>query len=344
MKKQAKKYFYHVLYIVIACNGLYQSAYSSDLSGYENCLVQKIAESNADLNVSEVVDLCERFKTITDDDRLPLNFNSAIQHRLRSDQQNLFQPFTIMAYKPNYIMPVVYNYSGYDASLYRQQFSDPSISLDDEEAQFQISFKAPLATQLFGKNHSIYVGYTNRSFWQVYNKDLSSPFRETNHEPELWLQMVNDSNFMGFRNIVNILGFSHQSNGRGGLLSRSWNRAYVRTVFEKGYAVISLKLWARFQESADKDDNPDITDFLGHSELRFNFKNDKGHTFSLMSRNNLESSFDHGAVELSWSFPLQSKSNFKGYIQLFSGYGESLIDYNKSVNRAGFGITLSDWL
>jgi phospholipase A1 len=63
-----------------------------------------------------------------------------------------------------------------------------------------------------------------------------------------------------------------------------------------------------------------------------------------MSRNNLESGFDKGAVELSWSFPLWDYPFLKGYVQYFYGYGESLIDYNNRVNKIGLGISLSDWL
>jgi phospholipase A1 len=63
-----------------------------------------------------------------------------------------------------------------------------------------------------------------------------------------------------------------------------------------------------------------------------------------MSRNNLESGFSKGAVELGWSFPLFQYDYIKGYIQYFSGYGESLIDYNNYVNRIGFGILLTDVL
>jgi phospholipase A1 len=66
--------------------------------------------------------------------------------------------------------------------------------------------------------------------------------------------------------------------------------------------------------------------------------------FSAMSRNNLESGFSRGAVELTWSFPLGNYPFLKGYIQYFNGYGESLIDYDNHVNKIGIGFALTDWL
>ncbi len=66
--------------------------------------------------------------------------------------------------------------------------------------------------------------------------------------------------------------------------------------------------------------------------------------FSLMTRNNLESGFSRGAVELGWSFPLFKYPYLKGYLQYFSGYGESLIDYDRYVNTIGVGLVFTDIL
>jgi len=63
-----------------------------------------------------------------------------------------------------------------------------------------------------------------------------------------------------------------------------------------------------------------------------------------MTRNQLESGFDRGAGELGWSFPIFGYRYLKGYVQYFYGYGESLIDYNRKVNRIGIGISITDWL
>jgi phospholipase A1 len=267
---------------------------------------------------------------------------TAVDFRLDADKKNVLQPFTLMSHKPNYFLVGAYNKDGYSAEHFQDHFENPSIEFDDTEVQFQLSIKAPLAVDVFD-TFDIYGAYTNRSFWQLYSSELSAPFRETNHEPEAWIQFTPGWEIFGFTNSANAFGFVHQSNGRGGELSRSWNRVYANFVFQRGNFALGFKPWIRVSEDIEDDDNPDITDYMGHYELRAGYKW-KDHVFSIMSRNNLESGFDRGAVELGWSFPLWKYPYLKGYIQYFGGYGESLIDYDNRVNRIGIGISLTDWL
>jgi phospholipase A1 len=140
---------------------------------------------------------------------------------------------------------------------------------------------------------------------------------------------------------------SHQSNGRGGNLSRSWNRVYANLQFEKDNLVVSVKPWWRIPEDkkddpldAAGDDNPDIEKYLGHFEFTTLYRRGD-HEWSLMLRNNLRSD-NKGAVQLEWAFPLWR--GVRGYAQYFNGYGESLIDYNAHMERIGIGILLTDLL
>lgn len=266
----------------------------------------------------------------------------AVEERLMSDDKNILKPFSLMSHHANYLLAGAYNFQGWSSTVY-EEASQRDVDFDNTEIQFQLSIKTPVAIDLFDKNIDIFAAYTVRSFWQAYNSDISSPFRETNHQPEIWIQTQQDWELFGIKNTVNTLGIAHQSNGQTAELSRSWNRVYAGFLLEKDNLALLIKPWIRIQEDESSDDNADITDFLGHGELHFAYKYDD-HVFSIMSRNNLESGFSKGAVELGWSFPLFHYDYIKGYIQYFSGYGESLIDYNNYVNRIGFGVLLTDIL
>jgi phospholipase A1 len=260
---------------------------------------------------------------------------SALDKRINIERRTLYESFVITPHKPNYILPIAYN----DTPNYDPNNTGTSSDLDKNEVKFQMSMKFPITEDLFGEEGSLFFAYTNLSFWQAYNEDTSRPFRETNHEPELFLIFPVEFEVLGMRNRLIQLGIIHQSNGRSEPESRSWNRLYLDFVFQRKDLYLSIKPWVRLTGSA-KDDNPDIQDFLGHGEIRGVYSNGY-HTVSLMLRNNL-SSPNYGAVELNWSFPMSRRA--KWFVQYFNGYGESLIDYNAKVNRLGIGIAFTDWL
>lgn len=313
-------------------------------SAIQTCIEEKFQSAPDSMTLGEIRSACQSEATL---EQQPTTEDSAesgaIEARIQMDRENVLKPFTIMSHKQNYILLGAYNFNEYSSKEFENAYDRDSIDLDDIEAQFQLSIKTPLALDIFKDGISLWSAYTVRSFWQVYNSDISSPFRETNHEPETWVQFTPDFDILGFKTTATSVGIVHQSNGQSSTLSRSWNRVYASLVLEKGNFVLAFKPWFRIEEDIEDDDNPDITDFLGHGEIRMAYKH-KDHVFSLMSRNNLESGFSKGAVELGWSFPIFNYPYLKGYVQYFSGYGESLIDYNQYVNRLGVGLLLTDLL
>ena len=264
---------------------------------------------------------------------------SAIDARLAEEEETSQDWFVLTPHRANYILPVAYNDSP-NSGVYGSPITEADI--DKTEIKFQISIKYKLFDDIYKNNGDFYIAYTNLSYWQAYNSNYSSPFRDTNHEPEAWLQFDTDYELFGGFNLRLIgVGFLHQSNGRTEPLSRSWNRLFMNFVFEKENFALAVKPWYRIPEDDEDDDNPDIEKYLGYGELRAAYRwND--HTFSLMFRNNLRDSGNKGAVELGWSFPLYRK--LKGYVQYFNGYGQSILDYNDCANTIGAGIALSDIL
>ena len=314
----------------------------------KDCILQNMEVESDDMTLGQLKNKCLREHGEGEFAQTDMDAEGVVKQRLAVDDANILRPFTLMAHKANYLLVGAYNSSGYNSEPFREAFNDPSVDFKDTEAQFQLSVKFPVAVNLFDKNIDIFAAYTNRSFWQLYYGGKSAPFRDTNHEPEAWVQFRPDWRIAGFSNSANQLGIVHQSNGRGGsstnnTLSRSWNRIYANFLLERGNLALGIKPWYRIPEDDDDDDNPDIEDFLGYGEIRTAYKwND--HTFGMMFRNVFESSFSKGTVELSWSFPIWNYDYFRGYVQYFNGYGQSLIDYNQHVNSIGIGLSLTDYL
>jgi phospholipase A1 len=51
---------------------------------------------------------------------------------------------------------------------------------------------------------------------------------------------------------------------------------------------------------------------------------------------------NHGSIQLDLAFPLYK--GLKGYVQYFSGHGESLVDYNVTSDTFSLGIIKANWM
>lgn len=246
-----------------------------------------------------------------------------------------------VSHRPMYLMPATWAHEPNQTPFSpRTGITTYDDALENEEAKYQISFKVPLLTGIFDDRTTFWFGYTQLSFWQIYNTDNSAPFRETNYEPELFLRYDADMDFGPgtFSSIA--LGFNHQSNGSSEPESRSWNRILSTVTYSYDRWLFIVSPWYRIPES--EDDNPDIEQYLGYADYWAVYKWSDDKTVSLKLRNNLKSSDNRTSFELGYSFPMGGA--LKGYIQYYNGYGESLIDYNERIQRIGIGVMLNDWL
>ncbi len=209
------------------------------------------------------------------------------------------------------------------------------LGVEDVEAKFQLSFKFRMVEFDNPWLPNLWAGYTQQSNWQVYNSERSAYFRNTDYSPELMMAWHPDTRFGPFNWRLFNVGFLHQSNGRSQVLSRSWNRVYAQFGVEAGDFMLLVRPWVRLSEDAAKDDNPDITHYLGYGDLVMSYQWGKS-TWSLKARPT-----GKGYAEASVSFPLYR--SMKGYLQATTGYGDSLIDYNWRQNTVGLGIALFDW-
>ena len=246
-------------------------------------------------------------------------------------------PPRISVYEPTYILPAYYTFSPDDA-VYGNTLPNGQ-SLNKLEVKFQLSFKIAMASS--GPAKSVYVAYTQMSYWQLYRD--SAFFRETNYQPELLIAPENRWDLgagwdLGFR----VAPFVHQSNGRGGDLERSWDRTSADLLFERleengdGWTA-DLRAWGVWRDPAYRRYNPDLARYLGYVRPSATYKRGPWE-FSLVVRNQFESGFRRGSVETSVSHYFGS--NWSVYAQYFNGYGQSLIEYNHATNALGAGFAL----
>jgi len=272
----------------------------------------------------------------------PSRASSQLDRRWELDPASKLGTFNLRSYRPVYVMPF------FATSKLNTQPQSPNpdnsvgerAHLDNIEAKFQLSLKTKVLQDVLG-NGDLWVGYTQSSRWQVYNKDESRPFRETDYEPEALLVFGTNYQVFGWDARLFDVGINHQSNGRSDPYSRSWNRIVADIGLERGDWTIVLRPWWRIPESRGDDNNRDIGDYVGRGEVQL-VRNWNSQTFGLTLRHSLRGGdANHGSARFSWSVPLAG--SLRGYVEVFHGYGESLIDYNHEATYVGVGLSLLDW-
>ncbi len=256
-------------------------------------------------------------------------------------------PSGLGAYKPNYFL---FTRSSFDENRKK------------EEVKYQLSFKQRVypwgELENEHKRYKMFFGFTLKSFWQIFDRDNSSPFRETNYNPEFFVQSPEFKSKYGIWTLG--AGVEHESNGQTLPKSKSWDRIYIKPRVEYGIFTMDYKLWHRFSEEekidewdTEGDDNPDINKYYGQSELCLwldfwklkggqdaigkriiNF--DKSSIIILLRYNGSEA---NGAAQVDYFVPLINGMSL--YLQYWNGYGESLIDYKQSLIKYGIGIALT---
>ena len=226
------------------------------------------------------------------------------------------------------------------------------------ETKIQLSVRTKIAKGLFKSGNfdqddqdSLWFGYSQQSYWQLFSSHLSRPFRTTDHEPELVYVYPHQIALPGGWNYrLSGLGLVHQSNGQSDPLSRSWNRTYLMGAAEKVLSPESSlrlqgRIWNRLRESAVNDNNPDIENFVGRAELTGTWQMNKTNTLGVTLRHSLHRQAK-GSTRIDWMMAPTASPNYTGlryHVQLFNGYGDSLLDYNKRRNVLSIGLSLVDW-
>ncbi len=194
-----------------------------------------------------------------------------------------------------------------------------------QNAKFQLSFKYQFVGRFYG-------GYTQTSLWDL--GAASAPFYDSSYRPALFYYKPDlATGLWGTSRFALQGGAEHESNGKAGADSRSINILFVRPGLtygggERNRLLIAPKVWVYL----DKSGNPDIDNYRGYADFLVVYEFRKGfggHKFptgletAVTLRKGTENNY--GSVQVDVTYPF-----YIGYLhfQYFSGWGETLLDYN----------------
>ncbi|MDE6096124.1 MAG: phospholipase A [Muribaculaceae bacterium] len=202
----------------------------------------------------------------------------------------------------------------------------------NSDVKFQISLAIRLTDTVLPWNSFLFLMYTQKTFWNVFQESL--PMHDLNFNPGIgWSKpFFSKDRYMGKLTLL----VEHESNGKDGEDSRSWNRisVYGSTIIDE-WLMVHAKFWIPI---IDGGNNKDILNYCGVYQSgvvittpnkKFNFG------LTLVKRKGWNLNFNT-IFEASWK--VHEKSNLNLFAQYYNGYGENLIDYNQFHSRLRVGI------
>jgi phospholipase A1 len=251
--------------------------------------------------------------------------------------------FNLTGYHPNFVLPV---HATSRINRSPQSPTQATVQLPaykSVEAKFQLSFRTKVLQDFGLKDADVWMAFTQQTLWQIWNGKDSKPFRNSDYEPEVMYVVPTPAAWQslpfGWSWRYAQFALAHQSNGQADPLSRSWNRVYLGTGFERGDWSLTAKLAHRLGEKLSSDNNPDFVDYRGRGEFQLNWAPGIT-TTSLLYRSSLKD-VKYGALQLEWTYPVfnDQPNGMRYFVQVFRGYGETLTDYNFRQTSLGAGVS-----
>ncbi len=198
------------------------------------------------------------------------------------------------------------------------------------DAKFQISIRQRLFKNVLPFNSFLMLTYTQKSFWDIYEE--SSPFGDNNYNPGLLFAapVIRHNKLRG----VASLAFEHESNGKDGLDSRSWNYFTLSGVyFYNVYFWVQAKVWYGWLDG----ENPDLFKYKGYGLLALNYKSRNDRIGASLVINPSKAAVN---TQLELTFQPNKRANQYLFVQWYQGYDESLLEYNQYTSMIRFGICI----
>ncbi len=205
---------------------------------------------------------------------------------------------------------------------------------DNSDAKFQISVSQRLTNSVLPLKSYLFLTYTQLAFWDIYKE--SFPFGDINFNPTIGLgkALAYNNRFLGTISFQ----VEHESNGRDGDESRSWNKISFSTLLlmDNNWTVQG-KLWVPL---VDGENNRDIVCYKGfaHFAVDYNTNNKKFRMGTLLTKR--AGSFWDNNVTVNVSYRIFKNENQYLFAEYYNGYGENLLYYDRYRHRIRIGFVI----
>lgn len=204
----------------------------------------------------------------------------------------------------------------------------------NSDVKFQISVSQRLTKSTLPFNTYLYLTYTQKCFWNVFEESL--PMRDLNFNPGIGIAklLIVKDRLVGKANLL----IEHESNGKSGEDSRSWNRiTFGANIFVDPNFMVFGKVWIPI---IDGENNKDLLDYCGIYQVGMSMRsrNERfGAAVILTKRRGWNLNYN---TILELNYKIFPKENQYLFLQYYNGYGEGLLDYNKFHSRLRIGLVI----
>ena len=193
----------------------------------------------------------------------------------------------------------------------------------NSNVKFQISFRHRLTKSVLPFHSHLFLAYSQKAIWNVFEESL--PFHDLNFNPAIGVQklVIYQGRLVGNATIM----LEHESNGRDGEASRSWNKvSFSGAAIIDPRLVVHAKTWFPI---IDGQQNKDILKYSGIYQAGAQFLTEDQRwvaDVTFVKRKGWNLNFN---TIMNVGFRLSKRRNQYLMLHFYDGYGENMLDYNK---------------
>ncbi|MBP5498491.1 MAG: phospholipase A, partial [Muribaculaceae bacterium] len=204
----------------------------------------------------------------------------------------------------------------------------------NSDVKFQISFRQRLTKSILPFHSHLFLSYSQKAMWNIFEESL--PFHDLNFNPGIGIQglIISKGKLMGNATIM----VEHESNGRDGEASRSWNKvSFAGSLIVDPRLMVHAKTWIPI---IDGQQNKDILKYCGIFQAGAQFvSNNKRWVADVTFVKRKGWNFSFNTI-VNVGFRIRKKDNQFIMLHFYDGYGENLLDYNKYHCRLRVGLLI----